>query len=148
MDFQFNDRVRGLQDHLIRFMDQHVYPIEADYSRHLEEAGGWTTPPILDELKNKAQSEGLWNLFMSGDEHGIGLSNLEYAPLAEIMGRVAWSSEVFNCSAPDTGNMEVLARYGTDEQKELYLKPMLEGEIRSCFSMTEPAVASIDHPNI
>lgn len=148
MDFQFNDRVRGLQDHLIRFMDQHVYPIEADYSRHLEEAGGWTTPPILDELKNKAQSEGLWNLFMSGDEHGIGLSNLEYAPLAEIMGRVAWSSEVFNCSAPDTGNMEVLARYGTDEQKELYLKPMLEGEIRSCFSMTEPAVASSDATNI
>lgn len=148
MDFQFDDKVRELQDRLTRFMDQHVYPIEADYSRHLEEAGGWTTPPIMDELKNTARSEGLWNLFMSGDEFGVGLSNLEYAPLAEIMGRVAWSSEVFNCSAPDTGNMEVLARYGTDEQQEMYLKPMLEGEIRSCFSMTEPAVASSDATNI
>lgn len=148
MDFQFDDKVRELQDRLTRFMAQHVYPIEADYSRHLAEAGGWTTPPIMDELKNTARSEGLWNLFMSGDEFGVGLSNLEYAPLAEIMGRVAWSSEVFNCSAPDTGNMEVLARYGTDEQQEMYLKPLLEGEIRSCFSMTEPAVASSDATNI
>lgn len=148
MDFQFNDRVRGLQDRVVRFMDEHIYPLEAEYGRHVEEAGGWTTPPVLDVLKAKARAEGLWNLFFPDDEIGVGLSNLEYAPLAEIMGRVAWASEVFNCSAPDTGNMEVLARYGTEEQKELYLKPMLDGEIRSCFSMTEPGVASSDATNI
>ena len=125
MDFQFNDRVRGLQDRVSRFMDEHIYPLEAEYGEHVEAAGGWTTPPILDELKGKAQAEGLWNLFFPDDEIGVGLRNLEYAPLAEIMGRVAWASEVFNCSAPDTGNMEVLARYGTEEQKNLYLTPML-----------------------
>ncbi len=148
MNFQFNDRVQALQDHLTRFMEEHVYPLEDDYPRYVEEAGGWATPSVIDDLKSKARSEGLWNLFMSGDEFGAGLSNLEYAPLAEIMGRVTWSSEVFNCSAPDTGNMEVLVRYATDEQKETYLKPMLDGEIRSCFSMTEPAVASSDATNI
>lgn len=148
MDFQFNDKVLDLQNRLNVFMDKHVYPVEAEFDRHVEEAGGWTTPPILDALKDKARSEGLWNLFFSDDEHGVGLSNLEYAPLAEIMGRISWSSEVFNCSAPDTGNMEVLSRYGTDEQKEKYLDPMLNGEIRSCFSMTEPAVASSDATNI
>jgi acyl-CoA dehydrogenase len=152
MDFQFSDKVRALQDQLTKFMDQHVYPVEADYSRHLEEAaeeaGGWTTPPIMDELKAKAREQGLWNLFMPNEEHGAGLNNLEYAPLAEIMGRVAWSSEVFNCAAPDTGNMEVLSRYGTPEQKEQWLMPLLNGEIRSCFSMTEPRVASSDATNI
>lgn len=148
MDFQFNDRVRELQDRLNVFMDKHVYPLEHDYNRQVEEAGGWTTPPLLDELKNKARSEGLWNLFFPDNEHGVGLSNLEYAPLAEIMGRISWAPEVFNCSAPDTGNMEVLARYGTEEQKETWLTPMLNGDIRSCFSMTEPGVASSDATNI
>jgi acyl-CoA dehydrogenase len=148
MDFQFSDRVCELQDRLNAFMDAHVYPLEAEYPAHIERAGGWTTPPIMDELKDKARQEGLWNLFLPDDEHGAGLNNLEYAPLAEIMGRIAWSSEVFNCSAPDTGNMEVLARYGSDEQKKQWLTPMLNGEIRSCFSMTEPAVASSDATNI
>jgi acyl-CoA dehydrogenase len=148
MDFQFNDKVRDLQDRLTVFMDKHVYPVESEYDRHVEEAGGWTTPPFLDDLKKKARDEGLWNLFFPDDEHGVGLSNLEYAPLAEIMGRIHWASEIFNCSAPDTGNMEVLSRYGTEEQKAQYLEPMLDGRIRSCFSMTEPAVASSDATNI
>jgi acyl-CoA dehydrogenase len=129
-------------------MDEHIYPLEPEYSEHVEKAGGWTTPPVMDELKAKARAEGLWNLFLPDDEHGAGLNNLEYAPLAEIMGRIAWASEVFNCSAPDTGNMEVLARYGSQEQQEQWLTPMLNGEIRSCFSMTEPAVASSDATNI
>ena len=148
MDFQFTDKVRALQDHLTKFMDEHIYPLEADYAGHVEKAGGWTTPPIMDELKAKAREQGLWNLFMADEEHGAGLNNLEYAPLAEIMGRVAWASEVFNCSAPDTGNLEVLARYGSPEQKQQWLTPLLAGEIRSCFSMTEPAVASSDATNI
>ncbi len=148
MDFQFSDRVRELQGRISKFMDDHVYPLEAEYSEHVAEAGGWTTPPVMDELKAKAREQGLWNLFMPDEAHGAGLNNLEYAPLAEIMGRVLWSSEVFNCSAPDTGNMEVLARYGTAEQKEQWLTPLLNGEIRSCFSMTEPAVASSDATNI
>ena len=148
MDFQFSDKVGVLQDRLSSFMDAHVYPLEPEYSDHIEKAGGWSTPPVMDELKARARTEGLWNLFLPDEEHCAGLNNLEYAPLAEIMGRVAWSSEVFNCSAPDTGNMEVLARYGTDEQKERWLMPMLNGEIRSCFSMTEPAVASSDATNI
>ena len=147
MDFQFSDKVRGLQERVGRFMDDHVYPLEDEYSEHVQEAGGWTTPPIMDKLKVKAREEGLWNLFLP-DDRGAGLNNLEYAPLAEIMGRIAWSSEVFNCSAPDTGNMEVLSRYGSDEQKEQWLEPLLNGEIRSCFSMTEPAVASSDATNI
>ncbi|MFP6584732.1 MAG: acyl-CoA dehydrogenase family protein [Candidatus Hydrogenedentota bacterium] len=148
MDFQFSDRVQDLQARITAFMDKHVYPLEPYYGDHIKEAGGWTTPPIMDELKAKARDEGLWNLFMSGDEHGPGLSIMEYAPLAEIMGRVAWASECFNCSAPDTGNMEVLARYGTQEQKDEWLTPLLNGEIRSCFSMTEPHVASSDATNI
>jgi acyl-CoA dehydrogenase len=148
MNFEFSDKVRELQDRLTVFMDAHVYPLEAEYPRHLEDAGGWTTPPVMDELKAKARAAGLWNLFLPDEEHGAGLNNLEYAPLAEIMGRVEWSSEVFNCSAPDTGNMEVLARYGSQEQKEAWLTPLLNGEIRSCFSMTEPAVASSDATNI
>ena len=129
-------------------MDDHVYPLEPEYAGHVQKAGGWTTPPIMDELKAKAREENLWNLFMPDDEHGAGLNNLEYAPLAEIMGRVGWASEVFNCSAPDTGNMEVLNRYGTQAQKDQWLTPLLKGEIRSCFAMTEPAVASSDATNI
>lgn len=148
MDFQFSDKVRDLQDRLSRFMDAHVYPVEHAYRAHVEAAGGRSTPPVLDDLKAKARAAGLWNLFMPDAEHGAGLSNLEYAPLAEIMGRVGWASEVFNCSAPDTGNMEVLSRYGTPEQKARWLAPLLAGEIRSCFSMTEPAVASSDATNI
>ncbi len=148
MDFQFSDKVTELQGRVTRFMDTHVYPIEGEYAEHVEQAGGWSTPPIMDELKAKAREAGLWNLFLPDEEHGAGLNNLEYAPLAEIMGRIAWASEVFNCSAPDTGNMEVLARYGTQEQKDQWLTPMLNGEIRSCFSMTEPAVASSDATNI
>ncbi|MEE2777638.1 MAG: acyl-CoA dehydrogenase family protein [Acidobacteriota bacterium] len=147
MDFQFSDKVRDLQERLTNFMDDHVYPIEEEYPRHVEEAG-WSTPPIMDRLKETARSQGLWNLFMPDPEHGAGLNNLEYSPLAEIMGRVAWSSEAFNCSAPDTGNMEVLSRFGSEEQKERWLMPLLNGEIRSCFSMTEPAVASSDATNI
>ncbi|HIA47732.1 MAG TPA: acyl-CoA dehydrogenase [Candidatus Hydrogenedentes bacterium] len=148
MDFQFSDQVRDYQERIAAFMDKHIYPLEPDYADHVAEAGGWTTPPIMDELKVKAREEGLWNLFMSGDEHGAGLSVLDYAPLAELMGRVSFSSEAFNCSAPDTGNMEVLARYGTKEQQDEWLTPLLNGEIRSCFSMTEPAVASSDATNI
>jgi acyl-CoA dehydrogenase len=148
MDFEFSDKVRALQDRLNQFMNEHIYPLEATYPEHLEKAGGWTVPPIMDELKTRAREAGLWNLFLPDEEHGSGLNNLDYAPLAEIMGRVEWSSEVFNCSAPDTGNMEVLAQYGSEEQKEKWLTPLLNGEIRSCFSMTEPAVASSDATNI
>ncbi len=148
MDFQFSDKVRTLQERVSGFMDQHVYPLEPEYREHIEKAGGWSTPPVMDDLKAKAREEGLWNLFMPDEEHGAGLNNLEYAPLAEIMGRVSWASEVFNCSAPDTGNMEVLARYGTAEQQDEWLTPLLNGEIRSCFSMTEPQVASSDATNI
>ncbi len=152
MDFEFSDKVRDLQDQVSRFMDDHIYPLEHDYADHVAAAGGWTTPPVMDELKAKAREQGLWNMFLPDDEHrpglGLGLNNLEYAPLAEIMGRVFWASEVFNCSAPDTGNMEVLARYGTPAQKDQWLTPLLNGEIRSSFAMTEPAVASSDATNI
>jgi len=147
MDFEFSDKVRELQDRVSKFMDEHVYPIEDEYDEHVANAG-WSTPPILNELKAKAKAEGLWNLFMDNEEYGAGLTIMEYAPLSEIMGRVQWASEVFNCSAPDTGNMEVLAKYGTPEQKEQWLMPLLNGEIRSCFSMTEPRVASSDATNI
>lgn len=147
MAFQFSDKVRALQEQLNHFMDEHIYPLEPKYADHVNKAG-WTTPSILDELKAKAQEEGLWNLFMPDDEYGAGLNNFEYAPLAETMGRVPWASEVFNCSAPDTGNMEVLARYGTQAQKDQWLMPLLNGEIRSAFAMTEPEVASSDATNI
>jgi acyl-CoA dehydrogenase len=147
MTFEFSDKVKELQKRLKRFMDEHIYTNERRFE---EEAAGdpWKPTKIIEGLKPKARAEGLWNLFLPDDAQGAGLTNLEYAPLCEIMGRVHWAPEVFNCSAPDTGNMEVLARYGTAEQKEQWLKPLLAGEIRSCFAMTEPDVASSDATNI
>lgn len=150
MDFAFSPRVRELQDRLRDFMDRHVYPAEPVYADQIGKGEArWTTvPPILDELKARAREQGLWNLFLPHSEHGAGLTNLEYAPLCEIMGRVSFAPEVFNCAAPDTGNMEVLDRYGTPEQKKQWLEPLLEGRIRSVFCMTEPQVASSDATNI
>ncbi len=147
MDFSFSSKVKDLQRRLQVFMDEHIYPNEQRYHDEIER-NRWSPPAVIEELKPKARAAGLWNLFLPDREHGAGLTNLEYAPLAEIMGRSFISPEVFNCSAPDTGNMEVLARYGTAEQKERWLKPLLAGEIRSCFSMTEPGVASSDATNI
>jgi len=148
MDFAHSEKTRDWMDRVQRFMDAHVHPNEETYARQHAQGGKWSIPPIVEELKAKARSEGLWNLFLPESEHGAGLSNLEYAPLAEIMGRVSWASEVFNCAAPDTGNMEVLDRYGSDAQKARWLKPLLDGEIRSAFLMTEPGVASSDATNI
>lgn len=130
---------------LCSFMDAHIYPNETIFADEVKRGDRWQPSELIEDLKTKARSAGLWNLFLPAES---GLSNLEYAPLAEIMGRVTWASEVFNCSAPDTGNMEVLHLYGTPEQKERWLKPLLDGEIRSCFSMTEPGVASSDATNI
>ena len=146
MEFTHSTKVVALQEKLQDFMDCHVHPSEKRYADELE-ANRWQTPSVIDELKQKARAEGLWNLFLPG-EHGAELTNLEYAPLCEIMGRVSWSPEVFNCSAPDTGNMEILERYGNDAQKKEWLKPLLDGAVRSCFAMTEPAVASSDATNI
>jgi len=149
MDFQYSDKVKGLITKLEAFMDEHIYPNEQAFLDHLETTDNrWSTHPIIEALKPKAKAAGLWNLFLPDPEHGAGLNNLEYAPLAEIMGRCLWSSEVFNCSAPDTGNMEVFAQYASDAQKEKWLKPLLNGEIRSAFAMTEPEVASSDATNI
>jgi acyl-CoA dehydrogenase len=148
MAFDPSPQVQDLQRRLTAFMEAHIYPNE---KRHVEEAeslGPWKVLPIFDELKPKARAEGLWNLFLPQSEHGAGLTNLEYAPLCEIMGRSLLAPEVFNCSAPDTGNMEVLARYSTPEHQRRWLKPLLDGEIRSCFAMTEPQVASSDATNI
>jgi acyl-CoA dehydrogenase len=147
MDFELSAKTKELQQRLQSFMDAHVYPNEDRFHEEAERER-WKPTRIVEELKLKARREGLWNLFLPGDESGAGLTNLEYAPLCEIMGRSHMAPEVFNCSAPDTGNMEVLARYGTAEQKEKWLKPLLDGEIRSCFSMTEPDVASSDATNI
>jgi acyl-CoA dehydrogenase len=147
MDFQHSGKVAELQDKLLRFMDQHVYPVEQVYYEQVFSGDRYDAPPVLASLKARARDAGLWNLFLPG-AHGGGLSNLEYAPLAEIMGRVEWASEIFNCSAPDTGNMEILSMFGTPEQKKTWLQPLLNGEIRSAFSMTEPEVASSDATNI
>src|SRR5271169_1532917 len=148
MLFEFSPKVRELEARLRAFMDEHIYPNESVYSKQIAAGDRWQPTAIIEELKPKARALGLWNLFLPDAEYGAGLTNFEYAPLCEIMGRSPMAPEVFNCSAPDTGNMEVLARYGTAEQKERWLKPLLAGEIRSCFAMTEPAVASSDATNI
>jgi acyl-CoA dehydrogenase len=147
MNFEASEKTRELQQRLQAFMDSHVYPNEEKFQAEIAQAR-WKPTRIIEELKAKARHEGLWNLFLPHDENGAGLTNLEYAPLCEIMGRSHIAPEMFNCSAPDTGNMEVLARYGTAEQREKWLKPLLAGEIRSCFAMTEPNVASSDATNI
>ena len=146
MHFEFSDRAKDFQERLGAFMETHIYPNEQRYHEEITR-DRWSPPRVVAELKPRARAAGLWNLFLP-EEGGAGLTNLEYAPLCEIMGRSFFAPEVFNCSAPDTGNMEVLARYGTPEQKARWLRPLLAGEIRSCFAMTEPAVASSDATNI
>jgi acyl-CoA dehydrogenase len=150
LHFEHTEKVKNLEKKLTEFMENHVYPNESTYKKQLEaQESRWSEiPPILSELTAKAKEEGLWNLFLPDSGYGAGLTNLEYAPLCEIMGRSTIGPEIFNCNAPDTGNMEVLVRYGSDEHKERWLKPLLAGEIRSCFSMTEPEVASSDATNI
>lgn len=149
MYFEHSEKVKELQEKLTTFMENHIYPNEALYEEQLKKEDRFSEiPPIMEELKVKAEEEGLWNLFLPESEYGAGLTNMEYAPLCEIMGRSAIAPEVFNCAAPDTGNMEVLVRYGTEEQKQQWLEPLLRGEIRSCFSMTEPDVASSDATNV
>ena len=153
MDFAYSDKVKELQGKLARFMDEHVYPNERRFHEEVEanraKGNPWVPTKLIDELKPKARAEGLWNLFLPRSRQAPeGLSNLEYAPLCEIMGRVHWAPEVFNCSAPDTGNMETLERYGSEGQKRQWLDPLLRGEIRSAFLMTEPDVASSDAANI
>ena len=149
MDFNYSKESVELQEKLVKFFDDHIYPNEISYDKAIEDSGDpLHIPAVLDDLKEEAKKLDLWNLFLPDKNHGPGLSNLDYAPLAEIMGRVWWSSEVFNCSAPDTGNMEILAEFGTGEQKKEWLDPLLEGKIRSCFAMTEPDVASSDATNI
>jgi len=149
MDFEYSPRVKDLQKRLIAFMEEHIYPNEPKYYAHVHSDKRWEPVPIIEELKPKARAAGLWNLFLPHSKRvPEGLSNLEYAPLCEIMGRVTWAPEVFNCSAPDTGNMETIERYGTEDHKRQWLDPLLRGEIRSAFLMTEPAVASSDATNI
>jgi acyl-CoA dehydrogenase len=149
VNFDYSERVQVLRSRLAAFMEEVVYPNERTFHQQLEAAPTrWQIPPIMEDVKGKARAAGLWNLFLPESEYGAGLCNLEYAPLAEIMGRSLIGSEAFNCSAPDTGNMEVLVRYGTAEQRERWLRPLLEGTIRSCFAMTEPDVASSDATNI
>ncbi len=145
MNFDYSTKTHELQKRVRAFMDEHIYPNEKAFYDEINSGDRWQPLQLIEDLKAKAKAEGLWNLFLP---EVSGLRNLEYAPLAEIMGRVYWSSEVFNCSAPDTGNMEVLEKYGSAEQKETWLKPLLDGEIRSCFAMTEPDVASSDATNI
>ena len=149
MNFEHSAKVKDLQEKLIDFMQSNIYPNEGNYFDYIEKSKSrWVVPPIMEELKDKAKIARLWNLFLPDSKYGAGLSNLEYAPLAEIMGRSFIASEIFNCSAPDTGNMEVLVRYGTKEQQDKWLKPLLDGKIRSAFAMTEPGVASSDATNI
>ena len=148
MEFAYSEKVQDLQGRLKAFMEKHVYPNQHRFHDEVNTGDRWEPTRVIEELKVLARDEGLWNLFLPHSERGAGLTNLEYAPLCEIMGRVHWAPEVFNCSAPDTGNMEVLDRYGTAEHKARWLKPLLNGEIRSCFAMTEPDVASSDATNI
>jgi acyl-CoA dehydrogenase len=152
MDFAYSPKVQDLQRRVDAFMQEHVFPQEGRYVAEVEEntrqGARWTPTRVIEELKPKARAAGLWNLFLPDSAYGAGLKNIEYAPLAELMGRVPWASEVFNCNAPDTGNMETLERYGTPAQKKQWLEPLLAGEIRSAFAMTEPAVASSDATNI
>ncbi|MEW5889567.1 MAG: acyl-CoA dehydrogenase [Pseudomonadota bacterium] len=148
MEFEYSARTKELIKRVSAFMDDHVYPNEQRFHEEVAQGDRWQPTRLIEELKEKAKAQGLWNLFLPESEYGAGLTNMEYAPLCEIMGRVQWAPEVFNCSAPDTGNMEVLVRYGTPEQKKQWLEPLLEGKIRSCFAMTEPGVASSDATNI
>jgi len=148
MDLAENERTRGLRERLESFMDEHVYPSEDRFYGESSTLGPWAVWPVVEELKPLARAAGLWNLFLPASERGAGLTNLEYAPLCEVMGRSHLAPEVFNCAAPDTGNMEVLARYGTPDQQQRWLEPLLAGEIRSAFAMTEPDVASSDATNI
>jgi acyl-CoA dehydrogenase len=149
MDFAYSEKVNTLRRRVGDFMDQHIFPNQRTYREQIEASGNpHHHAEIVDELKARAKVEGLWNLFLPDSEYGAGLTNQEYAPLAELMGRVGWASEVFNCAAPDTGNMEILAQFGTPEQKRQWLQPLLDGEIRSAFAMTEPEVASSDATNI
>jgi len=148
MSFEPNAKTKDLIARVDAFMQAHVFPNEARFSAEVAEGDRWQPVALIEELKELARAEGLWNLFLPESKLGAGLTNLEYAPLCELMGRVGWAPEVFNCSAPDTGNMEVLVRYGTEEHKRTYLEPLLAGKIRSCFAMTEPAVASSDATNI
>ncbi|KAA8983410.1 acyl-CoA dehydrogenase family protein [Halospina sp. K52047b] len=147
--FELSEKAEKLREQLLAFMDEHIYPNEGRYQEEIANADNrWDPAPVLEELKTKARAQGLWNLFLPDSDHGAGLSNFDYAQLCEIMGRSHMAPEVFNCSAPDTGNMETLARYGSPEQQKQWLQPLLDGEIRSCFSMTEPDVASSDATNI
>ncbi|WP_444901153.1 acyl-CoA dehydrogenase family protein [Microbulbifer sp. SSSA007] len=147
MEFEYSEKVKGLLERLKSFMQEYVYPAESTYIQQLQD-DPWGEPPIMEVLKEKAREAELWNLFLPDSRYGAGLTNLEYAPLAEEMGKVLFASEVFNCSAPDTGNMEVLTQYGSEAQRETWLRPLLEGNIRSAFAMTEPKVASSDATNI
>src|SRR5438270_13591771 len=148
MIFDPSPRALDLQRRLQAFMDDRIYPNEREFRRQIDSGDRWQPTEIVEELKTRARAEGLWNLFLPDSESGAGLTNVEYAPLCEIMGRSPMAPEVFNCSAPDTGNMEVLVRCGSPEQQERWLQPLLAGEIRSCFAMTEPEVASSDATNI
>ena len=149
MDFKFSQKSSDLQEKMNKFFQDHIFPNEEAYEKAILDSGDpLHIPELLDELKDKARKEDLWNLFLPDSEHGAGLTNVDYAPLAEITGQVWWAPEVFNCSAPDTGNMEILAEFGTQEQKDQWLSPLLNGDIRSCFAMTEPDVASSDATNI
>jgi acyl-CoA dehydrogenase len=148
MDFEYSPKVKALQAKVQAFMESHVYPNQKRYKDEVASGDRWQPVGLVEEIKKKARAEELWNLFLPESKRGAGLTNLEYAPLCEIMGRVAWAPEVFNCSAPDTGNMETIERYGSEAQKREWLDPLLDGKIRSCFAMTEPRVASSDATNI
>src|ERR1700743_2191374 len=148
MNFDVSQKVADLREQLLAFMGTHIYPNERTFYLESERLGPWKVIPIVEELKARAKSDGLWNLFLPQSDHGAGLSNYQYAPLCQIMGRSHLAPEVFNCSAPDTGNMETLERYGTEAQKKQWLLPLMAGETRSCFAMTDPDVASSDATNI